>query len=166
MYKHNDLSGMKAGSLSVIGQAGRTKDRHILWECICDCGNVAVVSSKDLISGYTKSCGCLQKKTVSAAKRIHGDRDARLYGVWKTMKKRCENENCRDFRWYGAKGVSVCEEWQDYGNFKAWAMANGYDQNAIKGACTIDRIDPCGNYEPSNCRWVSMEIQAKNRRKR
>lgn len=165
MYKHNDLNGMIFGRLKVIRENGRTKDRHIVWVCQCECGNIVNVSSHELITGHTKSCGCLQKDITSSMRYKHGDRDSRLYSVWKTIKKRCENKNCKSYKWYGAKGVSVCEEWQDYIKFKKWAIENGYNENAPKGECTIDRIDPCGNYEPSNCRWVSMAEQAKNKRK-
>ena len=165
MYKHNDLNGMIFGRLKVIRESGRAKDRHIVWTCQCECGNVVNVSSRELVNGHTKSCGCLQKDIISSMRYKHGDRDSRLYSVWKTMKKRCENKNCKSYKWYGAKGVSVCKEWQDYIEFKKWAIENGYNENALKGECTIDRIDPCGNYEPSNCRWVSMAEQAKNKRK-
>ena len=81
------------------------------------------------------------------------------------MKKRCENPNCASYKWYGAKGVIVCEEWHDYTKFKEWALSSGYDDTAKKGDCTIDRINPYGNYEPSNCRWVNMKVQANNKRK-
>ena len=164
MYRYNDLSGMFFGRLKVIRENGRTKDRHILWECQCKCGNKVNVSSRELVTGHTKSCGCLQKDIIRSMRYKHGDRDSRLYSVWKTMKKRCENKNCKSYKWYGTKGVSVCEEWQDYIKFKKWAIENGYNENAPKGECTIDRIDPFGNYEPSNCRWVSMAEQAKNKR--
>ena len=164
MYKHNDLNGMTFERLTVIGECGRTTDRHILWECRCECGNIVNVSSRDLVAGHTKSCGCLQRETISRIRYKHGDRDSRLYSVWKTMKKRCENSNHKDYKWYGAKGVSVCDDWHDYRVFKEWAINNGYDENAERGQCTIDRINPYGNYEPNNCRWVTMAEQAKNKR--
>lgn len=165
MHKHNDLLGAVFGRLTVIDEAGRTKDRHILWECECDCGNTVKVSSRDLVNGHTKSCGCLQKDTIKAIRYKHGDRDARLYSVWKTMKKRCENENCKSYKYYGEKGVCICDEWHDYSTFKTWATENGYDENADYGECTIDRIDPYGNYEPNNCRWISMADQNRNKRR-
>lgn len=165
MYKHNDLTGKVFGKLTVIADDGRTADRCIRWKCLCECGNEVNVSGRSLTSGHTRSCGCLQRETASALHRVHGDRDARLYAVWKNMKQRCENETDSGYQWYGAKGVSVCEEWHDYAAFKAWAIANGYDENAEYGKCTIDRIDPCGNYEPSNCRWVSMAEQNRNKRR-
>jgi hypothetical protein len=165
MYKYNDLTGKKYGRLTVVGQYGRSKDRHILWKCVCDCGHEAIVAGRDLTSGHSKSCGCLQKETTHTIRYKHGDRDARLYSVWKSMKKRCENKRCKSYHWYGAKGVSVCTEWMEYKTFKEWALANGYDSLAPFGECTIDRIDPYGNYEPSNCRWISMSEQSKNKRK-
>ena len=103
MYKFNDLTGKKYNHLTVVKQNGRTKDRHILWECVCDCGNTVYVSSRDLITGHTKSCGCIQKDAVKKSRLVHGDRDARLYRVWKSMKKRCENSNDKSYKYYGAK---------------------------------------------------------------
>lgn len=165
MYKHNDLANLRFGRLYVVSDIGRTKDRHILWHCVCDCGNSVNVSSHDLLNGHTQSCGCLQKARTHEARYIHGDRDARLYKIWQSMKKRCESPQCKSFRWYGAKGVTVCDEWHEYSAFKEWAVQNGYNENAKYGECTIDRIDPFGNYEPQNCRWVSFTEQAKNKRK-
>ena len=164
MYKRNDLKGMVFGRLTVIKEGGRTRDRHILWKCQCECGSIVNVSSRDLVTGHTKSCGCLQKDTIKDIRYKHGDRDNRLYSVWKSMKKRCENPNCKSYKWYGAKGVSVCDEWHEYQVFKEWAINNGYDANAEYGQCTIDRVNPYGNYEPTNCRWVTMAEQANNKR--
>ena len=164
MYRFNDLTGKQINHLTVIKQHGRTKDRHIIWECKCVCGKITYVSSHELTTEHTKSCGCIQKDAVRSARFIHGDRDSRLYLVWKTMKKRCENPKDKSYKYYGAKGVSVCDEWHDYLIFKKWANENGYNENAPKGVCTIDRINPYGNYEPNNCRWVSMAEQNKNKR--
>lgn len=80
------------------------------------------------------------------------------------MRGRCECEYRREYKYYGAKGVSVCDEWQDFGAFRRWALDNGYDENAERGEYTIDRIDPFGNYEPNNCRWITIEEQASNKR--
>lgn len=162
----NNLRGRRFERLMAINDIGRTTDRHVLWLCRCDCGNYVNVSSRDLMTGHTKSCGCLQKDIIKEKRYKHGDRDGRLYSVWKSMKKRCENPNCKSYKWYGAKGVSVCDEWHNYSSFKKWADNNGYDENAEHGVCTIDRINPYGDYSPDNCRWISMAEQAKNKRKR
>lgn len=78
------------------------------------------------------------------------------------MRDRCNNPKCKDYKYYGGKGVKVSPEWNEFLNFKKWAFDNGYDENAKRGDCTIDRINCDGNYEPSNCRWVNWSIQANN----
>ncbi len=88
----------------------------------------------------------------------------RLYHVWKNMKVRCNNPHSKEYKYYGQRGISVCEEWNDFKNFREWAYANGYDEKAERGKCTLDRIDVNKNYEPSNCRWVDSKVQAQNRR--
>ena len=93
----------------------------------------------------------------------HGESKTRLYGVWGNMRFRCNNPNDDHYKYYGAKGIKVCKEWDDFTAFRDWALANGYDENAPIGVCTIDRIDVNGNYEPSNCRWVDAKIQSQNR---
>lgn len=89
---------------------------------------------------------------------IHGGTHTRLYRVWCAMKERCGNPNCRSYKHYGAKGISVCDEWAtDFASFRSWAMANGYADDL-----TIDRIDCKGNYEPGNCRFVTTAVQNRN----
>ncbi|OAV70677.1 hypothetical protein Barb4_01162 [Bacteroidales bacterium Barb4] len=85
----------------------------------------------------------------------------RLYGIWHNIKSRCMNRNFTRFHYYGARGITMCDEWkEDYKAFHAWAVENGYADNL-----TIDRIDTNGNYEPANCRWVTMKEQNRNTRK-
>lgn len=84
-----------------------------------------------------------------------------MYRIWKSMRSRCNSPHDTDFRWYGAKGVSVCDEWKSFIAFRVWAINNGYTDSL-----TIDRINPFGNYEPSNCRWATMDDQRRNTRKR
>ena len=171
MYRFNDLTNQKIGRLTVICQQGRNKDRHILWLCECECGNKIVVSSNALKSGHTQSCGCLQKDNTSKARKKHGASGnhknvERLYKVWVSMRARCNNPQNKSYQYYGGRGVKVCYEWDDYSNFKSWALENGYDDSANYGDCTIDRIDVNGDYEPSNCRWVDIATQNKNKRAR
>lgn len=98
-----------------------------------------------------------------AAEPLSRSRTPRLYETWRSMKRRCEQPSHTFYKYYGAKGVSVCEEWHDFSTFAHWAVENGYDINAPKGKCTLDRIDTDGNYEPSNCRWVDMKVQNNNK---
>lgn len=88
----------------------------------------------------------------------HGMSGTRLHHIWKTMKQRCNDANCKSYKNYGSKGITVCEEWNDFAEFANWSFENGYSDKL-----TLDRIDPCGKYEPSNCRWVSYKIQENNR---
>lgn len=151
-----DLTGQRFGKLVVVALFGQNLYQSNLWLCKCDCGNTTKVTTKDLRRGHSKSCGC----------RKYGGGNRRLYHVWRTMKKRCEDENEKSYRWYGALGVKVCDKWHDYLAFKEWALSTGYDVNAPQGKCTLDRIDPYGDYEPNNCRWVTMAEQARNKRVR
>ena len=96
----------------------------------------------------------------------HGETGTRLHNVWIMMKQRCNNPKAGEYHRYGGRGVEVCDEWLSFSNFRDWALSNGYDPNAPRGKCTLDRIDNDGNYEPSNCRWIDMKGQMENRPKR
>lgn len=164
-----NMVGERFGRLLVIERAddyvAPSGKHHVMWKCLCDCGNSTTVDAGQLSSGKTKSCGCLHREKLDTGNVKHGGRYDRLYKVFANMKNRCYNENSRDYAYYGARGIKVCDAWlNNYATFKEWAYANGYDDSAEYGQCTIDRIDVNGNYEPGNCRWVSMSIQSKNRR--
>jgi hypothetical protein len=159
----NDILGKKFGNLLVLKRNGSDSGGHAMWLCICDCGKHTVVRGSHLRSSSTLSCGCeagskAKYKYSSSKKNIY---TRRLYNIWFGMKRRCENVSCKDYRYYGGRGISICEAWKDFDSFCEWSLNNGYKDNL-----TIDRIDNDGNYEPSNCRWVTMEVQFKNKRKR
>lgn len=169
--KKIDLKGERFGRLLVLEKCGKANDRHIIWKCLCDCGKITMVASNSLRGGKTVSCGCYKAESIGLSRLTHGGCVAdkhgeRLYKVWQEMKRRCNNPTSRSYKWYGAKGVKVCEEWQkDYEAFKKWAYKNGYNEKAEFSKCTIDRIDTFGNYEPKNCRWVDAKTQALNKRR-
>ena len=172
--KHtDDYIGMRFGKLVVVGYPmNKNGIRAGGAVCKCDCGNYVLVSCMyRLFSGSVVHCyQCGHELRVAAAKKRWDDdlnkearcryreyRDERLYKVWMSMKSRCH-------RVRGYLDVSVCEEWQDYLAFREWAYSHGYDEDAPRMKCTIDRINPYGNYEPTNCRFVDSKTQAHNKR--
>lgn len=163
----NDLSGKRFGRLVAVECVG-VKNKGARWLCKCDCGKSVVVYATNLTSSNkpTNSCGCLAKE-AAAMRRTAAYDNRRLYGVWASMIQRCVNNKTINYRYYGARGISVCKKWTDsFDEFKRWAIANGYTDYTKRCACTIDRIYVDGNYEPANCRWVDAKAQANNRRKR
>lgn len=170
MSKLIDLTNKNFGDLTAIKIAGKRNTpngcRKIIWECKCSCGKTVFVEGENLRNGNTKSCGC--KRYVTGKDNLcfkNGYKTERLYRIWASMKQRCLNPNCSGYKNYGGRGIKICDEWLDYILFREWALSNGYDQNAQKRECTIDRIDVDGNYEPHNCRWVNWKSQMKNQRK-
>lgn len=164
MSKTVDLTGQKFGRLTAIKIVGKKRDNNA-WLCHCDCGKETIVAEYALICGGTKSCGCWKIEMFVERATTHGKSKTRLYNIYKSMKARCYNPNTSRYDIYGGRGIKVCDEWRiNYQSFYDWAMANGYDETAPRGACTIDRIDVNGNYEPSNCRWISSSTQSLNKR--
>ena len=155
------LEGQRFGRLIALRDSGRRKNEGCVeWECKCICGNIVYVKASSLVSGNTKSCGCLQfesVKSLSIKNYKHGKKPKRLYHIWEAMKARCYNPNKPKYKYYGGRGIRICREWvHDFIPFRNWAVANGYQDNL-----TIDRIDNSGNYEPSNCQWLTRSENTK-----
>lgn len=171
--KKLDITGNRYGRLVAISfdcnkeyKSGRKVRK---WLCRCDCGNYKSIPIGDLRNGKVKSCGCLAKERATVANLQYGlSNKEKLYGVWQSLKKRCYNKHLKAYKYYGGRGISVCEEWKNsYPAFREWAYNNGYQEIILpngKNKLTIDRINNDGNYEPNNCRWVDMAIQNKNKR--
>ena len=160
MSNLKNLVGEKFGSLSVIKRVPSLSSKYSLWLCHCDCGKDVVVRGGNLASGNSKSCGC-KKMDIGRRSLKHGMSNTRLYHIHSWMKERCSKPYSSAYRWYGGKGVCVCDEWlgeNGFKNFADWAMASGYSDEL-----SIDRINPNGNYEPTNCRWVDTKTQQNNK---
>jgi len=159
--RYKDITGKRYGKLVAIEFAGLTKTKQALWLCKCDCGNHSTVMIGNLTSGMSKSCGCgiVDRLRITIKNNTkHGNSKTKLYRVWTNMKSRCLNSKSPDFKNYGGRGITICSEWTEYIPFRDWALANGYSEGL-----EIDREDNDGNYEPSNCRFVTRIVNQNNR---
>lgn len=149
-----NIQGQRFGMLTVKGDSGQRQCGSVMWLCVCDCGNEVLVNSYNLRKGRKKSCGCYR----GTGNLKHGMSKTRLYRIWESMITRCTNKANVSYKLYGAKGVTICDEWRKFQPFAEWSLSHGYDDTL-----TIDRIDNSKGYEPSNCRWVDLSDQANNR---
>lgn len=163
MKRVHDLTGQKFGRLTVIGLDTSKETRKTYWICQCECGKISSHRSDGLLSGHIKSCGCYKSEqdAIRVAKNHkHKQSGTRLYNIWQGMKERCHNENSPNYKNWGERGISVCDEWKNnFETFYKWALENGYSEKL-----SIDRIDNNKGYNPQNCKWSTVKEQCRNRR--
>ena len=160
--KRLNLSGIKFGRLTVERFVGfsNTKRKRTLWMCKCECGRMKSFRSGDLMSGNSKSCGCLRVDLASdlGSKIKHGMSYHPAYHVWRGIKVRCDNPNLKPYSQYGGRGIRYDPRWKSFDSF--WEdMGETY-----KKGLSIDRIDNNGGYYKSNCKWSTNKEQQNNTR--
>jgi len=157
-----DLGGERFGRLVVIERYGCNVQGRAKWLCRCDCGRETAVDSRNLKSGNTRSCGCLRRDISVAKATIHGHKRggkaSPAYESWTHMIQRCTNHKNKDYRYYGGRGITVCERWREFRNFLK-------DMGEPPPGHEIDRIDNDKSYEPRNCRWVTRAENNRNTRR-
>jgi hypothetical protein len=154
-----NLLGQRFGKLIVTGSGPDGVCGKARWTCLCDCGTETLSYANNLIRGKSLSCGCARKEHPHYGGKTHGESCTRLFRIWVDMRSRCKYPSTTHYHRYGGRGISVCTEWEiSFEAFRDWALNNGYSDSL-----TIDRIDNDGNYEPSNCRWVTNRENCKNR---
>ena len=158
------LVGARRGHLLILGIDHVEKRTGKIWKCQCDCGNITYLPTSRISSGTATSCPECGKREhlqkCAAQLRTHGlqKKNMQLYRIWKSMRSRCRFKGDTNYKYYGAENKSICDEWNDYAAFYAWAYKSGYAHGL-----TIDRIDPAKGYSPENCRWTTMTVQNINK---
>lgn len=154
-YNRVDISGTTFGYLTAIERHSKTNGGRWKWLCNCLCGKQYIVSVSDLRNGKTVSCGC--RKKSGHLVRKHGMKGSPEYITWVAMRNRCNNPNNPDYKYYGGRGIAVCQKWSDFLHFYK-------DMGCKPSGYSIERIDVNQGYYPENCKWIPMSEQSKNRR--
>lgn len=157
------ITGQRFGKLVAVhpfGLSGESRFKGYNWVCYCDCGGLKITKSSYLIRGDVKSCGCLSQGKGGGGIFIRkglDDVEAKLYRVWSGIKKRCLQKSHASYKYYGAKGVTICERWMKFDHFLVDMRAG------FRFGLTVDRIDGSKGYSPENCRWATMKEQSNNK---
>jgi hypothetical protein len=156
------LTGQAFGQLTVMERAGTDHRGEIRWLCSCECGNLSIALGSNLRTGNTQSCGCLKRKIIQAGANFkHGMNNTPEHRAWSHMRQRCNNPKDKSYKDYGARGITVCDRWQDsFPNF----MEDMGLKPEPKHKYSLERKNNEEGYSPDNCVWATRRVQAKNKR--
>lgn len=157
-----DLTGHRFGRLTVVARAPNNSSGCVCWACRCECGTDKVISRISLRSGDSNSCGCFRREVIGNRQRRHGMTNKREWVSWSAMQTRCFDPKHVGFKYWGGRGITVCDRWRGRDGFVNF-LADLGTRPPMK---SLDRIDPNGHYEPGNCRWADAKTQATNKRAR
>lgn len=154
------LQGRRFGWLKVRDYFGTDSSKSTLWACVCDCGGAVLIKGTRLALGKVRSCGCNRAHKGRYSTGASLEKFRRTHGSYAAMKSRCLNPNLPNYQHYGGRGIKICDRWLVEGGFTNFVK----DMGIRPANKSLDRIDVNGNYEPSNCRWATSEVQVNNRR--
>lgn len=153
------LEGQKFGRWLVLERSHANSHYSYFWSCVCDCGTRRNVLQKSLLSGLSRSCGCLKREVASETSKKHGLSNTKEYKIWAGIKDRCHNPDTPSYKNYGARNIRVCQRWLD--SFEDFMEDMGERPSPLH---TVDRINNNEGYFPSNCRWATRKQQQRNSR--
>lgn len=164
MPAFKDLAGKTFGRLTAKHPKGK-QGGEFVWKCVCECGNTTEVRTGQLSAGKVQSCGCLQRESTKKANTKHGHapfgkKVSPTYSVWRSMIIRCHDVTCRTYRYYGGRGIKVCDRWLGDDGFEMFLRDIG-ERPSVKH--TIDRKDNALDYTPDNCQWSTRDVQDRNK---